>query len=235
MVTKNSAALARARATNSLSGRLRKSSTLRTLDEADDAIVLEPADLTEARQAFLGEELAAQLDDSQAAIMRAPDAPASAAALPPEALRARHELANTLSTWMGQAESGFTPMRGLLKKKGGAAHGLKVTWHWRFCILHRHGLAIHDGTDRPKGLRSAVPLKHVRRVEPPTADECGGRSAAFALRTDIDGGRSWIFCCMGEVELQAWLAALHNACALTHGSGLANELQQATTVSSSVV
>ena len=123
-----------------------------------------------------------------------------------------------------QAET-FRPMRGLLKKRGGASRGLGVTtWHWRFCVLHKHALAIHSGHDRPHELRSAVPLKHVLQVAPATAEQSGGRSFAFALHTSV--GRSWVFCCMSETDLQEWIKALRAVCVLTHGAGLSNALDQ---------
>ena len=51
--------------------------------------------------------------------------------------------------------------------------------------------------------------------------------SAFVLRTDLDGGRSWIFCCTDQ---QSWSEALKTkgrmpTCAITHGGGLAGALQ----------
>ena len=227
--TRNAGALARARAANSL----QRGSSLnlfgsgkalyRNLDEADDKVALVGEDLSAAVETFFGSE-AAQLQRQAMPTAALPPAQVGAPA-PAADDAARTQLAASIARKMAEAEPEFAQVRGLLKKRGGAARGLSVTWHWRFCVLHRHALAVHDGKDRPKELRSAVPLKHVLRVEAATAAECGERDFAFALRTDLEGGRSWIFCCMGEDELQQWLRALRAACALTHGGGLASALR----------
>ena len=95
-------------------------------------------------------------------------------------------------------------MRGLLKKRGGGLRTGKATWHWRFCILHSHALAIHEGKDCPKALRSSVALKHVLRVEPATHEEAMGREEmAFSLHTTT--GRTYVFCTMGEMDLSKWM------------------------------
>ena len=51
------------------------------------------------------------------------------------------------------------------------------------------------------------------------------RPFAFALRTDLEGGRAFIFCAMSDEDLEGWLGAIHAACALTHGAGITDALQ----------
>jgi hypothetical protein len=99
----------------------------------------------------------------------------------------------------------YRSMRGLLKKKGSGARLGVTTWHWRYCVLHSHALAVHEGKDRPKALRSSVPLAKVLRVELSTNDEAGGRSLAFSLHT---AERTFVFCCLAEVDLRAWVEAI---------------------------
>ena len=200
-----------------------RSSGFKSLDEADAAVALTGPDLASAVGSFLGAE-AQELHNAAAADTGALERQ-EGAGIDQVADASLRRLLAKLETATQEAEASFQPMRGLLKKRGGAARFSKVTWHWRFCVLHRHALAIHDGRDRPLGLRSAIPLKHVSHVDRATPDECGDRAFAFAVRTDLDGGRAWIFCCMGEAELDEWLRCLHAACALTHGSGLSNALQ----------
>ena len=143
----------------------------------------------------------------------------------------QQQLLVALGQKMKEAQtSQFHQMRGLLKKKGGASRSLPfhgTTWHWRYCVLHPHALAIHDGHSRPKALRSAVPLKHVFNVTAATHDESGGRQFAFTLHTSL--GRDWVFCCMSEIDARNWLDALRAVCTLTHGAGLANVLSGQTT------
>ena len=116
-------------------------------------------------------------------------------------------------------------MRGLLKKRGGSSLGMNITtWHWRFCVLHRHALAVHDGKDRPQALRSVVPMKHVLQIVPATVQESGGRTFAFAIHTSL--GRTWTFCCMSEEDVHAWVTALRAVCTLTHGAGLTQVLSE---------
>ena len=70
-----------------------------------------------------------------------------------------------------------------------------------------------------------MPLKHVLSVTRATAHESGSRPFAFALRTDLEGGRAFIFCAMSDEDLEGWLGAVHAACALTHGAGITDALQ----------
>ena len=116
-------------------------------------------------------------------------------------------------------------MRGLLKKKGGAmvSAGMVTTWHWRYCVLHHHALAIHEGRSVPGNLRSALPLKHALRIDVATEKESGKRDFAFAIETDL--GRAWTFCCMSQADLELWLRRLRECATRTHAAGLSNALQ----------
>lgn len=216
MTTRNESALARARAAKN-----RPLARYKNLADADDAISLEGSDLTAAVTEFLGARTAQLAEQAMA--------PASGS--DPSIASARQELKNVLLSTLStqQPNSAAQPMpqllRGLLKKRGGASHHLpfhSITWHWRFCVLHPHALAVHEGSDRPKALRSVVPLKHVLAVTPATIEESGGRSFGFALHTSL--GRSWVFCCMGQADLDKWTSALHALCALTHASGISKAL-----------
>jgi hypothetical protein len=224
--TRNTSALARARAASQASrlSRLGQSRQFNRLDEADDQLALEGEQLTAAVGTFFGDS-AAQMHaeiQQQAADTQAPgseSAPTAVAANPASA-----PLAKSLLTALEQRMQSETPdnsMRGLLKKRGGGA--MLTTWHWRFCILHPHALAIHDGKDMPKALRSAVPLKHALEVRPATAEESGGREYAFALETSL--GRTWVFCCMSQTDYDGWLARLRASITLTHGAGLSRALR----------
>ena len=222
--TKNSGALARARAANRGGSLVRGGSSYRSLADADDRVALRGDDLTAAVGEFFGAEAAKLQQQVMAAtptqhgssttsggsffaehgtaavaptavITTEKSAPQSTEEEEKAKAAAQNQLLATLARQMKEAET-FQQMRGLLKKRGGAQHSLPLrgtTWHWRFCVLHPHALAIHDGSDRPKALRSAVPLKHVLTVVPATEEEAGGRTFAFALHTSL--GRSWIFCC----------------------------------------
>lgn len=251
--TRNVGALSRARSANA--GRLSKQlPSFRRLEDADDKLALVGNDLSAAVTDLFGTEAAADLqraevlrEDPTEAVAVAPSvcapsapavavAPSSAArelaqpamgtgagtATTAAANQARQQLLSTLAARM-EMES-YKQMRGLLKKRGGGGRTGRTTWHWRFCILHPHAVAIHDGTDSPKGLRSAVPLKHVVHVGQATAEESGGRAFAFTLRTSI--GRDWVFCCMGQTDLDAWLACIRTCLTITHGRGLTNALQE---------
>lgn len=177
------------------------------LQDADDSVALSDESLMQAVGHFFGPE-AAQL---QRAVTSA--APSPAAAITPARV--------LLSTLHAQRrhEGTFEPIRGLLKKRGGGRRF--TTWHWRFCLLHPHAIAVHGGIDRPGAIRSAVALKHVVNVCNASAAECGDRPFAFAVHCD---DRSWVFCCMSAADHEAWVTRLKRACALTHGSGLSRAL-----------
>ena len=229
MSTRNSSALARAKSANR-SGSLRKTS-YKSLEDVDDNVALGSDDLSTAIASFFGDDVMElrrraepEVHEAASHDVTTPAEASSNDVTTPADGKAKTQLLATLAQKFQESESSFQGMRGLLKKRGGAARFSKVTWHWRSCVLHKHALTIHDGKDRPTNLRSVVPLKHVLRVERATAEESGDRSFAFTVFTDLEGGRSWVFCCMNATDLDAWLAALHVACALTHAGGLTRSL-----------
>lgn len=188
--------------------------------EAANNLVLSGEDLTRAVRSFFGDDVArlhkeAVTTTSEEATDLA--SPATDGSTP--ASKANALLASTLMLRL-QHEGEFQPMRGLLKKRGGGSR--ITTWHWRFCVLHPHAIAIHDGTDRPGPIRSAVPLKHVVQVSHASAAQSGDRPFAFAVHSSV--GRAWVFCCMSSADLEAWVARLKRACALRTGMGLSRAL-----------
>ena len=228
MATKNVSALQRARAQSAK----RLESRFKRLEDADDTLELAGEDLTKAVTEFFGEDAAKLQQQVMSTSAASEVGPAGAAATVTTTTAsddgistqvttsavANHADAKQLMSALTEKmhKEAFEPMRGLLKKRGGGSR--ITTWHWRFCVLHPHAIAIHEGTDRPKQIRSVVPLKHIVQVCSATADESGDRPYAFAVHTSV--GRSWVFCCMSQMDYDSWLNRLKTACALTHGAGL---------------
>lgn len=214
--TRNAGALARARSAN-------RTSRFLSLDSADDKLALIGPDLETAVSEFFGDEASKHLGAALTQLQLQQQQQQQSSAPVAADVNARAALLTTMNKELQGRES-VMPMRGLLKKRGGAAvsAGMVTTWHWRFCVLHNHALAIHDGHSRPKTLRSAIPLKHVLRIAPAADAESGKRPFAFTIETDLD--RSWTFCAMSQGDFDTWLSRIRECTKLTHASGLSHAL-----------
>ena len=133
MSTKNASALARARSAKTTSlvsiGSAIGSASYQTLDDADDWTVLTNDDLSAAIGSFLGDDVAKLQKRAQPLPTDgSPSSPSS----PTSYAAAKKQLLATLGQRMAESESSFKQMRGLLKKRGGAARLGKET----HCLLY---------------------------------------------------------------------------------------------------